>query len=875
MTPKIAGVTVALLALAAAPLQAQHPPRPPCPATTDSLVAAGFRAYRADSLARADSLWTAVLTRCYSADAALGRGQVHLRRGQLDSADFAFHVLLLEAPGYVDAWIGLTRVHLQVGAHDEAAKSIRRAHALAPTREDVAQLWAQVFPDGDRPAPTRRPRPDSLVLVSRTHGEQFQVRSGGEWRDIYLQGVNLGVALPGKYPSEFPLDSFRYAGWLDTLSAMGVNTVRLYTILPPSFYRAFRAWNLAHPAATIWLVHGVWTELPAGDDFDDAGWKGQFREEMRRVIDLLHGQVVIPPRPGHASGTYDADVSRWVLAYIIGREWEPFAVKAFDAAGGGRPASYHGRFLEMPTGARMDGWMAEQCDYLVAYEFDTYHALRPVAYTNWPTLDPLRHPTEANSDEEAVWRRRSGRPARQNKLEYENDAVGLDASLVRATAANPAGWFASYHAYPYYPDFIDLDTAYRRARSSLGPSTYFGYLQDLRRHHAGIPLLISEYGVPSSRGNAHRQAQGFDHGGHDERQQAAVNARLTREIRESGAAGAILFALLDEWFKKNWIVIDLEIPPERTRNWHNLMDAEQNYGIWAMVAGDSATRPVLGGDIRKWRRLDSVATGTAGTIRVGADASWFYLALELPGMAGRPVVWGEEGIEIALDTYRRGLGQRVLPSGARGRDVGFEFLLQLTGPDSSRMRITPDYSPYAPLPSVGAKGDDHAVFYRRPAASRARRDGAWAPMEVITNRARFGRDGTFYPARGVDRGVLRYGTEAGSTLSDWWYDEGSGTIEIRIPWGMLNVTDPSTRTVLHDSAGHGHFAVVTTDGFLVGATRVSRRGRPAVTASTPTIAGEWQAAQFRPWIWPAWEEPVWHARLKPLYEAMREVWGER
>ncbi len=83
----------------------------------------------------------------------------------------------------------------------------------------------------------------------------------------------------------------------------------------------------------------------------------------------------------------------------------------------------------------------------------------------------------------------------------------------------------------------------------------------------------------------------------------SVDARLTREIRESGAAGAIVFALLDEWFKKNWAVIDLEIPLDHTRKWHNLMDAEQNCGIRAMVAGDTATQPVLGGDVRQWRAL--------------------------------------------------------------------------------------------------------------------------------------------------------------------------------------------------------------------------------------------------------------------------------
>ncbi|MBW8772963.1 MAG: hypothetical protein JF590_06715 [Gemmatimonadetes bacterium] len=120
--------------------------------------------------------------------------------------------------------------------------------------------------------------------MSRTLGDSFQVQVGGSWRSIYLKGVNLGGAVPGHFPSEFPTDSQRYAGWLDTLSSMGANTVRVYTILPPAFYRALRAWNLGHPAATLWLIHGVWTELPPNDDFDDAAWKGEFRGTCQRHL---------------------------------------------------------------------------------------------------------------------------------------------------------------------------------------------------------------------------------------------------------------------------------------------------------------------------------------------------------------------------------------------------------------------------------------------------------------------------------------------------------------------------------------------------------------------------------------------------------------
>jgi hypothetical protein len=112
--------------------------------------------------------------------------------------------------------------------------------------------------------------------------------------------------------------------------------------------------------------------------------------------------------------------------------------------------------------------------------------------------------------------------------EYDNDAVALDAVRMRATPAFPAGVFASYHAYPYYPDFLLVDPGYLKARSPEGPSNYFGYLRELVAHHGDMPVVISEYGVPSSRGIGHFQPQGWNHGGLSEQQQALV-------VRSSGS----------------------------------------------------------------------------------------------------------------------------------------------------------------------------------------------------------------------------------------------------------------------------------------------------------------------------------------------------
>lgn len=807
-------------------------------------------------------------------DARVGLGFALLRQNQVGRADSLFQTVLARSSTNADAWEGRARTAARLGDTVVAIDAGRRALRLAPKNHDLRALLDQISPDWNRPASPAPRRTGALQLVARTRERHFEIAMATGWRPFYIQGVNFGVALPGRYAADFPTDSAQYAGWLDMLAGMHANTVRVYTILPPSFYRALRAWNVSHPGQALWLVHGVWTELPPKHDFDDPTWKAEFQAEIRRVVDLIHGAAQIQPRVGHAAGRYDADVSRWILAYIIGREWEPFAVKAYDARKIGT-RGYQGRYLRVRQGGAMDVWLAQQCDLMLRYEADRYNALRPIAYTNWPTLDPLRHPTEATTVEEAAWRQRSGRPSEGQRLEYENDVIGVDANLVEPTPANPVGWFASYHVYPYYPDFVVLDPGYRKQRSPEGPSSYFGYLRELVAHHRSMPTVIAEYGVPSSRGIAHLHPQGWSHGGHDEQAMAAIDARLTREIRQSGAAGSILFAWLDEWFKKNWAVIDYEIPRDNTRLWHNVMDPEQNYGILGHYGGDGQTTPHLGGDPGRWRAFPSIQSadgGTAGgprSLRLGSDESFLYLAVEL---ASGGFHWDSLGLQLALDTYLPRVGQHRLPRSGIRSEIGFEFLIDLVGPDSASMRVTPDYNRHDALPD-SVTGDDFGRFSRRPVVTRERSDGRFDSMFIIVNRARFGRDGTFFPAKGYDRGRLLYGREAGSTLADWYVDEEANLLELRIPWDLLNITDPSSRTLLYDRDSTGQFGTATAADFHVGVVVYRKKGQAGVVGALPRLEGGlWQAGSFRDWRWNEWSEPRFHARLKPVYDSLKLLW---
>ncbi len=864
----------------------------PCPPEAGALVASGWAAYRADSIAVALERFRRSDRLCPdNLDAKVGLGYALLRQQQVGAADSLFRLVTARDSLDGDAWDGLTLTRWRLGDRPGALTAARRAIRLHPDNAATRDILGQLDPDWRRrAAATPRRRLGTLRVDARTRGDFFEVPAGrGRWRQFYVNGVNMGVALPGKFPSEFPPDSATYAGWFRRIAGMRANTLRLYTILPPTFYRALRAWNRAHPDRLLWLVHGVWTELPPDHDFEDSAWKGEFRQEMRRVVELIHGDADIPSRPGHAGGHYDADVSRWTLGYIIGREWEPFAVKEFEARFRGPSAGYQGQFLESAAqGLHIDAWMAEQCDYLVGYEVERYNTIRPIAYTNWPTLDPLTHPTESNAAEEAAWRRRVGRPTERDPIEYENDAIGLDAMLVRPTARNPAGWFASYHAYPYYPDFMLYDPGYDSARSSEGRSNYFGYLTELKRHHQGLPLLLSEYGVPSSRGVAHLEPQGWHHGGHDEVAMARIDARLTREIRESGAAGGIIFAWIDEWFKKNWLVIDYEIPLENTRQWHNVEDAEQHYGILAMVAGDSGTgRPGPAASRRAdwWRRLPvlsypSSLSGSARAepiLRVGSDASYLYLAAEFADLVGRPFPGGQEEIVLALDTYRRELGQRMLPGGTLRGELGFEFVAIFRDTSDAELRIVPGYSPYVGGEAIDALGDDYGRFARRPITSPRLEDGRFDSLFVITNRARFTRDGRFIPAQGVNRGRLRHGSWNRSTLSDWYWDQQAGRLQLRLPWNLLNVSDPSTRTLLFEERPGETIGTVPSDGMRFGVVRrrAAASGSEALLTALPAPRpdGRWAAADFPTWQWPGWTSPRYHQRLKPVYDSLKAVWS--
>jgi len=826
------GLTVMLVLLAGAGLStATAVPGADSCAGLSSPVEAGWCLYRAGDFAAAAGAFRDELSRrSGDVDARVGLAYAQLQQGEVAGARSDFRAVLSAHPGNGDARHGLSLAALR-----DPGEELRLDADASPTQP--------------------------LAAPARAAADFLEIReSGGGYAPIFIKGVNLGAALPGRYPTEFPREVSVYLEWLDRMADLGANTVRVYTLLPPEFYRALATHNALAGVRRIWLIQGVWAELPPDNAFDDPGYVADFEREIAAAIDAVHGDLVMPPRPGHASGIYDADASSSLLAMIVGREWEPFAVSAFNAKHADVTA-WRGTYFEVSGGRAMETWVARMCDFTAGYEAKRYRTLHPLTFANWPTLDPLRHETESNRDEEDAWKAKYGIPYPEALAEpaWENDAVTLDATKIAATPQMPAGFFAAYHIYPNYPDFLNLETRYE------------AYLADLKRYHGHQPVLVAEFGISTSRGIAHVHPDGWNHGGNDERRQGELVATMLEAIHDQGYAGGVVFEFMDEWFKGTWSASPLEIPYDRRRLWFNAESPEQSYGL---MANRPATPVRVDGNPADWP--PSAATPVAASrgargwsalreLRATADEGYLYLLLRTDGGATGPD-WGAVSYRLAIDTYDPARGVTRLPEpGAASIATGAEFKVELGGPDESTVTVVAPYEPYAAI--------DSGPVASPPVGQTA---VPFVPLTFETNRERIGRDGTRYPAITIDRGALRYGSldpKAADfdTRADVSVGVKSGAIELRLPWALLNVTDPSGRRVLHQVDVHGPpLDTVVTEGFRIYAFAIdpSRPKRaplsriPAAGATAPLTT------------WAAWDAPRTFMEPKAGWDRIRSgLWA--
>lgn len=576
---------------------------------------------------------------------------------------------------------------------------------------------------------------DGLRVLATADTDGLRLHTGDGDR-TFLPGINLGGSLPGRLAGDFSsLDGEEFGGWIAQMRQLGIRVVRVHDLMPPAFYDALHHYNSEHATDPLYLVHGV--RVPDTSYADgtstlyDERVTRPFAAQVLDAVAAVHGDLAYAATDGQTPPVWTSDVSPWVVAWILGQDWDPGVVERTD--GTGSPEEGGGTYVAATRDATpTERWLAGHLDALAGALAERGTSV-PLSFVNWPTTDPLAHPDEPLPRE---------------------DAVGIDAEHVQPTDRWPGGVFATMHAYPYYPDFLRHEEDLRQTTYDGAPDPYAGYLARLREHHASMPLVVAETGVPSSLGSAHLGPRDRDQGGLDEREAMAVAADLLRLAQEQGTAGAFLSSWTDDWSAPTWNTAPVR-PPDGRHRWHDPLTASQWFGVLRHESGfvpDSLT---------------TVGSPRGRLARVTVQGDGAYLRVLARGRGDVP-----ERLTIDVDTVGdSGPERRVVVEPARG---------------TARALVR---AAHDPLRLVA--GEPVLV----PDALEQ-----WHLVRLLVNGARV-VDGTRLPAETVDVGTLVHGSwEPGHPDHDsratWRVSEADRSVRLRLPWSMLGVVDPSAHVAL-------------------------------------------------------------------------------
>ncbi|TDL66389.1 hypothetical protein E2R56_22740 [Rhodococcus qingshengii] len=680
---------------------------------------------------------------------------------------------------------------------------------------------------------------------STTGNTYIQVQKNGKWNDFLIKGVNMGIAKPGYFPGETAISKEEYSRWFKEIGEMNANAIRIYTLHPPQFYEAFYEYNQI-AEKPLFLFHGSWVneekllhnpDAFAPENEEDA------KTEIKNMIDIIHGKADIPERPGHASGVYKYDISKYVLGIIVGTEWDPYLVSEtnlkYKDIG-----EFDGKYFRTKGASAFEFWLAKLMEYAADYETTQYKWQHSTSFTNWVTTDLLKHLSEPSEKE---------------------DLVSVNPNHIMAGDSFNAGLFASYHIYPYYPDFLNYERKYLEYVDHEGKrNNYAGYLNELVTAHK-MPVLVAEFGVPSSRGLTHKNVYGMNQGFHSEEEQGLIDKRLFQSIVSEGYAGGLIFTWQDEWFKRTWNTMDFD-NPDRRPYWNNQQTNEQHFGLLSFEPGNKDTAILIDGESEDWKEKNSKTiyqteekNEAIKEVRISSDSGYLYFLLSL----GQPVDFAAQSIYLLLDSIGdQGQNNIQLSKDAvLLSDLGVDFLIDLSGQDHSRIMVDSYYDTYYYQYA-------HLLnMISRESYVNQKNNGVFHPIRLALNKELIiPSTNTRVPFEGYETGVLKFGNanpehKEFNSLTDVSMSRDKKIIEMRIPWQLINVKDPSLKEVMGDIWKSGLTKSERIEGIRV--------------ALATTYKGEIQ--QTLPgllYTWDEWEQPTYYERLKKSYKIIQQTYGE-
>lgn len=692
--------------------------------------------------------------------------------------------------------------------------------------------------------------PDKPVTTFvKTEGDKIYLDRGNGYEEFEIKGVNMGSGEPGEWSTDFSIDKETYKRWFKYIKEMGANTLRIYTVQNDTFYNALYEYNHNNPDP-LWVIHGVWVNdyiLNSHRDAYDTDFFDTLIDDCRTVVDVLHGNKKISlgrmASAGH--GTYNRDVSQWVIGYILGVEWEDVTVAFTNEKykDNSKYNSYSGKYMYTAEDATpFEALLAQVGDKIIEYESNRYKVQKLVAFSNWPTTDPFVYP--------------------ENIAQFFMKCAQVDVEHIKTTESFLSGQFVSYHVYPYYPDYLsyvddwsafDIGVNITDCYSDGVLNTYKLYLSMLTAHHT-MPVVISEFGVSTGRGMAQVDKNtGRNQGNMSETEQGDALVECYNDITDVGCAGCCVFSWQDEWFKRTWNTMHA-VNLMRTPYWSDYQTNEQYFGLLSFDPGEEKSVCYVDGDVSEWSKEDVVTQNGEMTLSMKYDERFIYLLVKKDGFD-----FENEALYIPIDTTQKS-GSSYCANNGLTFDRAADFLLTIDGRENSRLQVQERYEV---LRSTYCQNVYHFDTYLEENVPD-KDSPKFVNIDMILQSQILSSENSYQAeAETFETGLLTYGnanpdSEDYNSLAD--FAVNGDYIEIKLPWQLLNFADPSRMTI-HDDYFDGNYGIeyITVDKMYLGVSDGSENGR--IHLEETALEG--------------WENDVtYHERLKPSYYILQSVWRD-
>ena len=332
-------------------------------------------------------------------------------------------------------------------------------------------------------------------------------------------------------------------------------------------------------------------------------------------------------------------------------------------------------------------------------------------------------------------------------------------NLSRLTVSEKAEhlYFTSYALGTDDPVLLDNENTFsEQFADSKGNFAWGGYIQEVKALLDG-PVLIDRAGLST---NSDMFEQESSINGLSEQEQGNGLVRMLQAAEEQGYVGMLIADLNDNWSAVSDLTQQYTLPISNNGLWHNPTDRAETTGVVAV----ESVRP----DEAAIQLNDNGAESMMQQMQLSYDETYLYLTVLLRS----DIDYDKNEMFIGLDTYQRNDGEYFYDKNYYANSLsGMEYIVKFESKSSASLYV--------------------AKSYNRNTGNYDSEQSYAAEYDLVS--------------------VLQYGNLASSNTH--FYQAGV-TVQMRLPWAMLNFADPANGLVI-SGYENGTVKTMATDGMIV------------------------------------------------------------